>query len=172
MIRPFAFRRLLAGALVAAALPAQLQAMPAVSDASGSARVLAALSVQKIADLDFGAVTMTSAGTITLDPVTGSVSTTGGVLPVAGTPHAAHFIGAAARDTVVLIKLPRQPVTLTRVAGSETMTMDKLTLDSPSKRSMANSTSFEFKVGGTVDVDAGQAEGTYLGTFTVTVQYP
>lgn len=164
--------RLFAAALIAAAWPAQLQAEPALSDSTGAARILAPLTVQKLADLDFGAVTVTTAGTITLDPVTGGVSTSGGVLAIAGTPQAAHFIGAAARDTVVLIKLPRQPVTLTRIAGTETMRLDDFTLDSPSKRDMANATSFEFKVGGTVDVAANQAEGTYVGTFTVTVQYP
>lgn len=168
----FPIRRLVAAALIAAAWPSQLLAMPAVRDASGAARILSSLSVQKIADLDFGAVTVTTAGTITLDPVTGAVATTGGVLAVSGTPQAAHFIGAASENAVVIIKLPRQPVTLTRVAGTETMTLDKLTLDSPSKRTMANSTTFEFKVGGTVDVDANQADGTYLGTFTVSVQYP
>ncbi len=164
--------RLVVAALIAATWPAQLQAQPALSDATGAARILAPMTVQKLADLDFGAVTVTTAGTITLDPASGGVSTSGGVLAVAGTPQAAHFLGAAARNTVVLIKLPRQPVTLTRVAGTETLRLDDFTLDSPSKRNMANSTSFEFKVGGTVDVGANQADGTYVGTFTVTVQYP
>lgn len=129
-------------------------------------------TVLKLDDLDFGSVVATSAGTIVLDPVSGAVSATGGVLPVAGTPHAAHFVGAASRNTVVIIKIPKQPVTLTRVAGTETMTLTAMTLDSPDKRTMANSTSFEFKVGGTANIAAGQAEGMYVGTFTVTVQYP
>lgn len=169
----FTLRRLVAAAAVAAAAwPAQLQAAPATSNARGAARILAPLTVQKLADLDFGAVTVTTAGTIVLDPVSGSVSTTGGVIAVTSAPHAAHFLGAAARNTVVNIRLPRQPVTLTRLAGTETMTLRNFTLDSPSRRAMASSTSFEFKVGGTVDIAASQPEGTYVGTFTVTVQYP
>lgn len=115
---------------------------------------------------------MTTAGTVILDPVSETVSTTGGVLAVAGSPHAAHFVGAASRNTVVIIRVPRQPVTLTRVGGTETVRLSNFTLDSPDKRTMANSTSFEFKVGGTVSVGANQADGDYVGSFTVTVQYP
>lgn len=161
----------IAAATVVAA-PASALAVPALADSGAEARILIPLTVQKVADLDFGAVTVAAAGTITLDPVTSAVSTTGGVLAVAGTPRAAHFIGAASGSAVVNIKLPRQPVTLTRIAGSETMQLRDFTLDSPAKRVMAKATAFEFQVGGTVDVAAGQADGTYVGTFTVTVQYP
>jgi hypothetical protein len=157
---------------LAAAAPASALAVPALADSAAQARILIPLTVQKIDDLDFGGVTATAAGTITLDPVTSAVSTTGGVVASAGTPRAARFIGAASGNAVVNIKLPRQPVTLTRIAGTETMQLRDFTLDSPSKRVMAGSTAFEFQVGGTVDIGAGQADGTYVGTFTVTVQYP
>lgn len=50
----FPICRLLGAALLAAAWPAQALAVPAVSDASGTAHILAPLSVQKLADLDFG----------------------------------------------------------------------------------------------------------------------
>ncbi len=167
----FTTRRLFAAALLGAA-PAQLHAATPPVESTATTIILRPLTVLKIADLDFGAVIVTTAGTIVLDPVTDAVATTGGVIPVAGTPHAAHFAGAASGNAVVNIKLPKQPVTLTRVGGTQTMTLTKLVLDSPDKRTMAGSTSFEFKVGGTVNVGANQAEGNYLGTFTVTVQYP
>ena len=84
------------------------------------------LTVLKIDDLDFGSVIVTGAGTILLNPVTGAVTATGGVIPVAGSPHAARFVGAASGNSVVNIKLPKQPVTLTRVSGTETMTAYEL----------------------------------------------
>jgi Domain of unknown function (DUF4402) len=37
---------------------------------------------------------------------------------------------------------------------------------------LAKLESFTFRVGATLNVAAGQAEGTYVGTFDVTVQYP
>jgi len=163
--------RLFAAALLAAA-PAQLHAATPPVESTATTIILHPLTVLKIADLDFGSVIVTTAGTIVLDPVTGAVTTTGGVLAVAGSPHAAHFVGAASGSSVVNIKLPKQPVTLTRIAGTETITLTKLTLDSPDKRTMAQAGSFEFKVGGTVNLGANQVEGNYLGTFTVTVQYP
>ena len=69
------------------------------------------------------------------------------------------------------IKLPNQPVTLTRVGGSETMSLSSFTLDGPSKRVMAKRASFQFHVGATLSVAAGQVEGSYEGSFDVTAQY-
>jgi hypothetical protein len=37
---------------------------------------------------------------------------------------------------------------------------------------MGSSTSFDFRVGGTLTIAANQAAGDYVGTFTVTAQYP
>lgn len=164
-------RRLLAAALLGAA-PVQLHAATPPVESTARTIILRPLTIQKIEDLDFGTITVTTAGTIVLDPLAGTVATTGGVIGVAGSPHAAHFVGAASGNSVVNIKIPKQPVTLTRLGGTQTMTLTRLTLDSPDKRTMAGSTSFEFKVGGTVNVGASQADGNYLGTFTVTVQYP
>ena len=164
--------RLLAAALLGAA-PAQAfaQATPPV-DTSAQTIVLRPVTVLKVADLDFGSVLVTTGGTLILDPLDGTVSSTGGVVPVSGSPHAAHFVGAASGSSVVNIKLPKQPVTLTRVSGTETITLSKFTLDSPDKRTMAKTGSFEFRVGGTATIPANPVDGIYSGTFTVTVQYP
>jgi hypothetical protein len=61
---------------------------------------------------------------------------------------------------------------LTRVGGTETMQLRDFTLQGQDKRSLARMTSFEFNVGGTLVVPAGQVEGLYTGSFDVTVQYP
>jgi hypothetical protein len=73
---------------------------------------------------------------------------------------------------VVNIKLPKQPIALTRVGGSETVTVSNFTLDGPTKRQMAQATTFDIKVGATLTVPAGQIAGQYTGTFDVTAQYP
>ncbi|HYI42184.1 MAG TPA: DUF4402 domain-containing protein [Sphingomicrobium sp.] len=162
----------LLGAALLCAVPTQLHAQSAPVESSASTIILRPATVLKVDDLDFGAVVVTGAGTLVLDPVTGVMTATGGVTPVSGTPQPARFVGAASGNSVVNIKIPKQPVTLTRLLGTETIPLTNLTLDSPDKRTMARRESFEFKVGGTVSLAAAQAEGTYVGTFTVTVQYP
>jgi hypothetical protein len=107
-----------------------------------------------------------------LEPDANTLSTTGGVLAMGGTPAAAEFIGASQSSAVVNIKVPNQPITLTRVGGTETMRVDNWTLQGQSKRALARMSSFTFRVGGTLHVVAGQVEGFYSGTFDVIVQYP
>jgi hypothetical protein len=162
----------LASAALLLAAPSQLFAATPVTQASGQANLLHALSLQKMEDMDFATLVVSGAGTAVIDPSTNSMSTTGGALLATGTPHAARFRGAASSNAVVIIKIPKQPVTLTRVGGTETISLSNFTLDGPSKRTMAQVPTFEFRVGGTITLAAGQAEGTYVGTFDVTAQYP
>lgn len=162
---------LLAGFVLFASAPAVAAAAAAPSTAT--ADLLHALTLLKQQDMEFGELMVSGAGTAVLDPVSNTLSTTGGVAPVGSTvPHAALFTGAASGGAVVNIKAPTKAVTLTRVGGTETMTLSNFTLDGPSKRVMGASPSFQFRVGGTLTVAAGQVEGTYVGTFNVTAQYP
>jgi hypothetical protein len=163
------FRGTFAAALLLA--PTTLVAAPKSAGANGSATVLHPITLVKNQDMDFGILAAPSAGTAVLDPATGTVSTTGGVLALGGTPAAALFTGAASGGSVVNIKFTNQTVNLTRVGGTETIPLSNLTLDGPSKRTMAKTSSFQFHVGGTLTLAAGQAEGSYIGTFTVTAQY-
>ena len=96
----------------------------------------------------------------------------GGALLLGGTPHSALFTGAAGTSSVVNIKIPKQPITLTRIGGTETMSVSKFTLQGLDKRFVAKQVAFDFRVGATLSVGANQVEGTYTGTFDVTVQYP
>jgi hypothetical protein len=163
------FRGTIAAALLLAPLAANAASKKAT--ANSSATVLHPLTLVNNQGMDFGVLSATSAGTAVLDPATGTISTTGGVLALGGTPAAALFTGAASGGSVVNIKLPKQAINLTRVGGNETIPLSNLTLDGPSKRTMAKSTSFQFHVGGTLTLGAGQVEGSYVGTFSVTAQY-
>ena len=145
-------------------------AAPAPS--AGEVQLLRSLTLTKLADMEFASLAAVQAGTAVIDPVTDTMSTTGGVGRLAGTPHAAEFRGVASGSSVVIIRIPNKAVTLTRSGGSETMRVDNFTLDGQSKRTMAQAGVFTFKVGGTLRVSAGQVEGLYTGTFDVTVQYP
>lgn len=155
-------------------VPAAVAAAPvaATRDAAGQARVLSSLSVLNNTGLDFGELVAAGAGTAIVDPVSGSVTTTGAVTPSGNGAHPATFTGTGSRNSVVLIRLPKNPITLTRVGGTETMTVSNWTLDGSTNRKIPANDVFDFSVGGTLNVAAGQVDGTYAGTFAVTVQYP
>jgi hypothetical protein len=149
------------------------RAVTPVTQATGRATVIHPLTVTKLKDMDFGDLGVAAAGTAVLDPDADALSTTGGITPVGGTPHCAQFVGAAQSNSVVNIKVPNQPTTLTRVGGTETMIANNFTLQSGmNKKVLAKLDSFTFRVGATLNVAANQVEGTYVGTFNVTVQYP
>ena len=165
--------RLAAGLLAAMlAMPSAAIAAPARATGTATVDLLSPLSIQEIQGLDFGTVAVTAAGTAVIDPVANSISTTGGLIAAGGTPHAAQFRGAASQNSVVNIKLPKQPITLTRVGGTQTVTVSNFTLDGPSKRQMGQAVTFDIRIGATLTVPAGQIAGQYIGTFDVTAQYP
>jgi hypothetical protein len=169
------FRRVYLRSLFAAALTLSGPALAAAPIASTGAEaiILKPLSLLKFEDLDFGALyPSATAGTAILNPSTGVVTTTGGVLFATGTPTAAAFVGAGTRKAPVLIRLPKNPITLTRSGGTETMTVSTWTTDGPTTRHINAFEAFEFKVGGTLNIGPNQADGTYVGTFDVTVVYP
>ena len=154
--------------------PTMASAVPiaATPPATANALLIYPVSLNKIDDLDFGLMTVTTAGTVVIDPNANTIARTGGVTLVGTGWKAASFVGAAAGSSVVNIKLPNQPFALTRAGGTETMTVSNLTLQGQAKRTIAAATSFTFRVGGTLNVGANQAEGVYTGTFNVDIQYP
>lgn len=164
--------RLIAAALLIAAPGAALSATPP-AQSSATALLLRPLSLIKKKDLDFGTLAASAtAGTATIDPTTGTVTTTGGVTVVSGASSPAVFVGAGSKNAPFQIRVPTGPVTITRVGGTETMTVSNWTLDGATNRHVAANTAFEFKVGANLAVAANQVPGTYVGTFQVTVHYP
>ena len=130
------------------------------------------LSLVRIADMDFATLGVTTGGTATIDPATGSMATTGGLQHLAGTPSPARYAGAGLKKTVVNIKIPTKPLLIRRVGGTETLTVSNFTLDGQDKKALAQQTLFTFAVGAQVSVPAGTVEGIYVGDLDVIVQYP
>jgi hypothetical protein len=139
---------------------------------TGAARILNGIFVRKLHDLNFASLTTWAAGTAVINPDTDAITTTGGVAYHSGLAYAAQFEGVSPVKGVVIIRIPRKPATLTRVGGTQTMTVDTWSISGNSQRTVAAQEPFAFKVGGTLRVGAGQAEGTYVGTFDVEIQYP
>ena len=171
-----ALRPLFTGIAVAASLLASAAAsaapVAATKNATGTASILKSLSILKKTDLDFGELVVTTAGTAVIDPLSGAVTTTGTIVPVGTAGHPATFTATGSKNSVVNIRIPSTAVTLTRVGGGGTMTVSNWTLDGKSNRKFPLNSAFNFNVGGTLNVGTNQPDGTYTGTFTVTVQYP
>jgi hypothetical protein len=148
-------------------------AAPAQPASNATATVVIAQPVQvmKVTDMDFGNLTVNAAGTAVINPTTDSLTTTGGVAPISGTVSAGHFRITATRLALVLIHLPATAITLKRSNGPETMPLGNWTMDGFPLRVITNQGALDFAVGGTLTVANNQAEGTYVGTFDVTVDY-
>ena len=167
------FATVLAALLLA--LPSAVPAATPAAEADAGAIVLRPLTLLKKKDLNFGTLaTSPTAGTATINPFTGVVTTTGGVtaLPIGTAPSPAIFVGAGSKNAPYQIRLPKNPITVTRVGGTETMTVTNWTLDGATNRNVGANRAFEFNVGAQITVAANQAGGTYVGTFDVTVHYP
>ncbi len=160
--------------------PAKAQAVTAT--ANSQAVVVAPLSLVANQTLNFGRIAPSPAGgTVVLDPDTQVCTTTGTIVRV-GTCQAAEFTGMGVRRMRVRITLPTT-ISLTRVGGGATMTVNNITLDpTPDLVPIGNGNNrrweiqpndgiFDFRVGGTLNVGANQLGGVYNGTFVVTVQY-
>lgn len=141
-------------------------------NATGTVTISNPASVRKLNDLNFAMLSVAGAGTAVINPDTDAMTTTGGVLHAGLTPYAALFEAVSPVKNVVQIRIPKTPSVLTRVGGTETMTVGNWTLSGSSNRNVVAREPFTFKVGGTLNVNAGQVEGLYVGTFAVDVQYP
>lgn len=170
-----------AGWALASAAPAAAQE---TTDSTAQVAIVEPLSLTKLEDMDFGKVSYTAAGTVLLTP--GAVPTctvTGGVRHF-GDCTAAVFEGFGQSGRTVRIKLsPSARIDLAGPGGA-TMRVSNVSMDgSPSLfligsglgfrryRIVSADGAFEFRMGGTLNVAAGQAFGLYSATFDVEIAY-
>jgi hypothetical protein len=149
-------------------------ALAASVTASVELKVVQPFTIARTADLAFGAlVPGSTGGTVTIDPASGSRTVAGSVTAVGSGYGAAHFATAGEPNQHINVKLPRQPVTLTRIGGGATMTADAFARSGtpPNAVRLDAGGQFDFYVGATLDVGASQPPGTYVGTFDVEVTY-
>ncbi len=157
---------LLAGLLAG---PASASPVAAPTPPAAQAALMRPLTLVKLADMNFGDLIVTTGGSATINPTTGVMSVTGGLLPIGGTPSPGRFTGVATRLALIFIRTPTS-VQLKRVGGIETLTLDTLTLDGFALR-LVGATPFQFAVGGRLLVPAGTVDGIYVGQVDVTVEY-
>jgi hypothetical protein len=170
MVRTF-FLRLAALLLSLVPVPAWAASVGASPKPTAVVTINFPASLSKLQDMDFGSFSVTTAGTAVLDSNTDAVTTTGGVLRAGGLPHAARFSAVSPTKNIVKIALPKSAVTLTRVGGPESMTIDTFNINGATTRNVVAHEVFTFQVGGTLHVGANQVEGLYTGSFDVTLTY-
>lgn len=162
------------------AAPAAAQSATATATADAKALVLRRLSFIKVQDMHLGDIipSTTSAGTVRLYP-NGTRTATGGIVLVGNTHQPARFAGAGTNGRQVAISLSSNTIWLTgpgtqmRLRNFEIGSTPTAILSTTPTLFRINSPtgSFNFPVGGTLEVARNQAPGEYTGTFTITLNY-
>ncbi|MEO7239871.1 MAG: DUF4402 domain-containing protein [Sphingomicrobium sp.] len=166
--------------LTAAVAALALTATPALAaptqpdkQATATARVVKPLTLTWVQDLDLGTILLSGAGAWSGAAVgvtrAGVFSCPSSNVTCSGsTQHAKYKVTGTNGQTVQVnsgnVSLVNQ------LDNTKTLLM---TVDSPGTVSLGNSgtAGLEFGLGGSITVDSTTADGTYLGTFAVTVNY-
>lgn len=164
-----------AGAAVIAALTlaSAAQAAPVTAQATARAEIVQALTVTNTADLDFGSIALSGvAGTVVVD-TNGAATCTN--VTCYGTTSAASFDVTGSFNKTLTVSIP---VTTTLGNGTDTIALNNYTT---SAAAVAGETYYTmvldgsglgtFSVGGTLNLQGTESEGTYTGTFDVAVDY-
>ena len=157
-------------ALALTATPAFAAPVQPDKQATATARIIKPLTLVWVDDLDLGSITLVDSG-----PTTVGI-TRAGVFSCPGT--AVTCSGATKVAKYRITGTNNQNVTVT--AGNVSLVNQTdatktllLTTDAPATVNLGNSgqAGTEFSIGGSVSVAGTTAEGTYIGTFAVTVEY-
>ena len=141
-------------------------------NATATARVVKPLTLTWVRDLDLGTIVLSGAGVWSGANVG---ITRGGVFSCAnanttcsGSTQTAQYKVTGTNNQVVTVNAPN--VTLTEPVSGSTLLM---TVDSPGTVNLGNSgaTGLTFDLGGQITVASNTPDGTYSGTFNVTVNY-
>jgi hypothetical protein len=171
---------------------AMLMSMTAFAQSAGTAtlgsvsvatRIYVPITLTGGTSLNFGDIfTTAAAGTVTLEPVAGARSATGGAtLASTGSTSIASFTVGGKRAATYSITLPSDSsVTLTGPSGATAMPVKTFTASVAGGTATTNPTGLlpntagatqTFTVGATLSLAANQTDGNYTGSFPVTVAY-
>jgi hypothetical protein len=165
-------------AALAAAATLALTAAPALAvgpnqNATATAHIVKPLTLTWVRDLNLGTIILSGAGTWTGANVGitrgGVFSCSNSNTTCSGATQTAQYKVTGTNNQVVTVNAPN--VTMTNQNdGVSTLT---LAVDNPGTVNLANSGSagLTFDLGGTITVGSATPDGTYVGTFNVTVNY-
>lgn len=158
---------------------AAAQGVPASQQGLSEVAVLRQLSFVRDEDMDFGRIVASATpGVVRVQP-NGTRTATGGVTLVGSTHQAARFSGFGTFNQQVLISMgsntiqligPGAPMTVSQWEIGSTPTAILTTTPTRFRIGAANGV-FNFPLGARLAVNANQAPGLYVGTFTITLNY-
>lgn len=160
-----------AAALVLPVLMLPTAAIAADASGAGEAIIVTPTSFFLVEDMSFGTIVPgPSAGSVTIDEISGNRTSAGGIVAMAGNAaQRARFVAGGTDGQTVDLSLGPLP-TLDDGNGN-TMPVTSLVLDGPSTRVFGPSMAMDIYVGGTLGIGANQTPGLYSGTFTLTIEY-
>lgn len=160
------------GCLAATLVASSASATGPNQNAVSTARVVKPLTLSWVQNLDLGTIILSGAG-----PWSGAVvsvsnagvfSCSNANVTCAGAPQPAKYRVTGTNNQVVTVNAPS--VTLTN--QNDGVSTIILTPNSPGTVNLGNSgTGLTFGVGGSVNISSTTPDGTYAGTFNVTVNY-
>ncbi len=158
-------------ALALSATPAFAAPVQPDKQATATARINKPLTLTWVQDLDLGTITMVDAGAAAVVGISraGVPSCPAGNVTCSGTMQVAKYRITGVNNTSV--KVNTGNVSLVNQADNTKTLL--LTVDAPANVPLGNSgvAGTEFSIGGNISVDSSAVDGTYIGTFAVTVEY-
>lgn len=163
-----------AAALTLGAAAPALAAPPVPTEpdkqATATVRIVKPLTLVWVDDLDLGSITLVDSGPTTVGITKAGVfSCPGTAVTCSGTTKVAKYKITGVNNQSVTVNAGN--VSMTNQADNTKTLL--LTTDAPASVNLGNSgtAGTPFSVGGSVVVSGSTAEGTYIGTFAVTVNY-
>ena len=160
-----------AAAVALAATPAQ--AANPDKNATATARVVKPLVLNWVQDLDLGTIVLSGAGAWSGASVGisrgGAFSCANSNVTCSGLRQEARYKVFGTNNQSVTVSAPN----VTLVNQNDNTKSLQLTVDNPGTLLLGNSgaAGLEFGLGGSISVDSTTTDGTYFGTFNVTVNY-
>jgi len=152
-----------AASVLAASVMGANAAHAATASADARANILQQVTVTNTSDLDFATIVTGAVASTVVVSSAGAV-TCGAGLVCSGTTTAAGFDVTGTTGQTVDVS---SDASVTLNSGGNSMTASLAT----SVATIVLDGTDAFTVGGTLSVGAGQADGAYVGTFNVTVDY-
>jgi len=159
-------------ALTLSATPALAAPVQPDKQATATARIVKPLTLTWVQDLDFGTITLVDTGPTTVSvALDGTRSCPGTAVVCSGTSAAAKYKVTGVNNQVV--KINTGNVSLVNQADATKTLLMTVVTPAGGTLNLGNSgaAGTEFALGGSIPVAGSTAEGTYIGTFAVTVEY-
>lgn len=156
--------------LLAATICAPMPSLAATLTQSVQIRIVIPLKVVEIDTLDFGGVFAAAPGSVTIDPATGARTAAGAGQLLSPTYSMGVFVVTGQANAPVSVTLPTGDIMLSN--GANSMRMHSMVHSVVGGASALDALGqMSFRVGATVDIAGTEPEGSYSGTYDVTVNY-